>query len=1104
MTEIDNLKKQYRPLTIYKASAGSGKTFTLSVEYIKLLIKNPFAYRNILAVTFTNKATEEMKSRIISQLYGIWKQLPSSSDYIEQLKKELRTELGENPEKLMSTRSGTALRNIIHDYSYFRIETIDKFFKSVLLNLARELDLTANLRVELNDYQIEQQAIDKLIEDLSPEDNVFKWILSYINENIQEDKNWNVISSIKSFGENIFKEDYKQYSEKLKGILDNNIFFEKFKKTMCSIMVAEKERMLQKAKEFDISLAENQLTYEDFAYKDKGVCGYFKKIKEGRFDDTIKTRRVEDALNSPESWIPKSSKDKAKTSLIKSLVEEKLIKILKESEEENGGIRHETWKKYKSAELILRHMNQLRLLGTIEKKVRELNAETNSFLLSDTQTLLHSLIKGSDTPFVFEKIGTQIRHIMIDEFQDTSTVQWQNFKVLLEECISHEPYGSLIVGDVKQSIYRWRSGDWRLLNHIENEFPNANEKLSLEFLDTNYRSEPNIVKFNNIFFKHASDIEYDMLEKEDPELAQQLSTAYNDIAQKTSPKKTIQQGKVEITLFRSDNYIEETLEKISQTVEAMIDSGIKPKDIAIIVRENKKIQMIADYFSNNHPNIHIVSDEAFRLENSIAIGIIINALRFLSNPDNKIARAYISRAYSRYVKGIINPMDEVFPEEFNAQRDYLISLPLYDLIERLFAILSLDKIRGQGAYICSFFDNLNLFIADNTPDIDSFLEEWDNNICTKTIQADDVDGVRLITIHKSKGLEFENVIIPFCDWKLNRMRSIWCKPKIAPYNELPMVSVDYSKTNMKGTIFDEDYKEEHLQDTVDNLNLLYVAFTRAEKNLFIFGKGSASSKTKSNEDTSNIGTNRSCIIEKCLPEVAKELDGATIENEGKNVEPIVFSYGDLLVPIKKIKKEKDKDLNIFRQTYKNVNINICSHKNRAVFKQSNKSKEFVESDEEQNRDKYIIRGNVLHKIFSSIHTKNDIDDVLKNLEFEGVITSKDETLSQLKETLRKSLTNPLVSDWFSEKWNLFNECNILSTSHDHEGLTIYEMHRPDRVMTDGKQLIVVDFKFGKLHNNKYYDQVKEYMKLFNKMGYKNIRGYLWYVLENEVEEVNND
>ena len=205
MTEIDNLKKQYRPLTIYKASAGSGKTFTLSVEYIKLLIKNPFAYRNILAVTFTNKATEEMKSRIISQLYGIWKQLPSSSDYIEQLKKELRTELGENPEKLMSTRSGTALRNIIHDYSYFRIETIDKFFKSVLLNLARELDLTANLRVELNDYQIEQQAIDKLIENLSPEDNVFKWILSYINENIQEDKNWNVISSIKSFGENIFK-----------------------------------------------------------------------------------------------------------------------------------------------------------------------------------------------------------------------------------------------------------------------------------------------------------------------------------------------------------------------------------------------------------------------------------------------------------------------------------------------------------------------------------------------------------------------------------------------------------------------------------------------------------------------------------------------------------------------------------------------------------------------------------------------------------------------------------------------------------------------------------------------------------------------------------
>src|SRR3712207_1583489 len=303
----------------------------------------------------------------------------------------------------------------------------------------------------------------------------------------------------------------------------------------------------------------------------------------------------------------------------------------------------------KSATLTLKHMNQLRLLASIDQKVREMNEEANRFLLSNTQHLLHELIEESDSPFIFEKIGTQLEHIMIDEFQDTSTIQWRNFKVLLEECMDHDKADNMIVGDVKQSIYRWRNGDWQLLNNIQREFKEADEKLHIEDLKVNRRSERNILMFCNRFFKTAVEIESATLQEEKNPEADKLLTAYHRVEEQTVPEAKASKGFVEVELYPNEEYHEQILEKTKSTVELLLLRGVEQKEIAIIVRSNNNIHDIADYFSKELPQVNIVSNEAFRLDASVANKILISAMHLLVHPDDNLARAALVKLYQERI-----------------------------------------------------------------------------------------------------------------------------------------------------------------------------------------------------------------------------------------------------------------------------------------------------------------------------------------------------------------------------------------------------------------------------------------------------------------------
>lgn len=1087
-----------KPLTVYKASAGSGKTFTLAVEYIKLLIKNPWSYKNILAVTFTNKATEEMKLRILSQLYGLWKMLPDSETYMQVI----ATELGMD-RQIVSRQAGIALSSLIHNYNYFRVETIDSFFQSILRNLARELDLTANLRVTLNDKDVEEMAVDKLIDALDTNDRMLKWLISYIFSNIDDNKSWNVIRQVKDFGKNIFQDFYKVVGEELGKILSEEDFFDSYTKQMRHIRDDAKKRMSEYADIFEEETKKAGLTPESYANKRKGISSYFRKLRSDKFsNDDCLNKTTNDCLESVEKWSSKSSPDR---DVILKIVSEKLLELLKNAEKE----RKKQWRLYASATITLRHLNKLRLLNHIDKKVRELNDEANRFMLGDTQYLLHTLIKDSDSPFIFEKAGCRLEHIMIDEFQDTSSIQWQNFKVLLKECMSHRhddndtTIRNLIVGDVKQSIYRWRSGDWRLLNNIDKQFDHPEENIEVRSLQTNYRSEKNIVDFNNVFFSIAAKKEYyNELDINTEETAKELMAAYEDVHQ-TSKDKSKGKGFVRVTLLPKEEYKENMLNVVEGCVDELMAAGIPLNKIAVLIRYNDDISLIADYFMTKRPELKIVSDEAFRLESSLSVSIIIQALNFLIHPDDVLIKAGLAMAYQRNILKTTVPDGEILtnfisdeqlsnkllPEKFVAQYKDLPGKPLLDIIEDIYSAFELDKLEEQNAYICAFYDQVSDFVGNNSGNINLFIEEWNASIHRKTIQSDEINGIRLISIHKSKGLEFDNVIIPFCDWPLESDKTtLWCNPKEEPFNRLPLVPVSGRK-NLLETIFADDYRNEHIQNSVDNLNLLYVAFTRASKNLFIFGQ---------QLDGTEKRTNRSKLLCQSLADVHLQLEQSTLIDNTETDEgsPVIFEYGDLFNDNSK-KEDKISD-NVFLHETETLNIKIDTFDTKVEFRQSNKSRDFIENnDEDDKSSKYIKAGNILHKIFSMIHTTEDIDRALKQMEFDGVLYDNEITVEKMRDMLSRRLSDKRVAEWFSPRWQVFNECSILYIDPDTGKVM---ERRPDRVIYNDDEMIVIDFKFGK-PQDKYHDQIKQYVDLLETMGYKNIKSYLWFVYSNKIEEV---
>lgn len=1081
-----------KPLKLYRASAGSGKTFTLAVEYIKLLIENTDEYKYILAVTFTNKATAEMKNRILGKLYGLANSLKDSDDYLKAIKEDDTIKELHLSDDEIRRRCGTALHKIIHDYSRFHIETIDSFFQSVIRDLSRELDLTANLRVDLNSEEVLQEAVNTIIDELTPQQEVFKTILAFVKEKIEEGKNWKINEEVSSFGKNIFREEYLKRREIITSQTKDAKLVRKYKADILRFKEQALEQLKTYGNGFAAQMSNLDLSYNQIKYGNN-LETFVNKLTNGIIPEV--SQRLKDWCGDPSSMV----KDKKVNNVIVFELAPLLQKVV-------GEIAKIT-KTVNTVDAICKHLNHLMLLNIINEKVRMLNSDANRFLLADSAHFLNEIIDGSDIPFIYEKAGNKFKHIMIDEFQDTSALQWENFKPLIYNSMSMDQT-CLIVGDVKQSIYRWRDSDWQILNQrIDQEFSRYINPIPL---DRNFRSAGNVIHFNNQFYTQAVKLINEDYEKKYKEDSQDLNKAYSDVRQKVKDKNE-GRGYVYVSNYVGEGYedADNMPRRILDTVKELHAQGIEWNDMTILVRENRAIPTLCQYFNEHSDEIDtkIVSDQAFRLDSSSAITLIILALTAIKNPNDSFAIRNFAIHYQMVRKSDISlkndanrfflcpdeELEELLPEGFLDKIKKYAFTPLYELIEDLYAVLDLDKIKGQDAYLFYFHDQVNNYVQDNQTDIDLFLSYWEEKMCALTIPNGASNGIRIMSIHKSKGLEFHTVIIPYCDWSTTGKSSdlMWCETVQEPYNDLDVVPINYS-SSLENSIFQSDYREEVLRNNVDNLNLIYVAFTRASENLIIL----TGSKPKKASALNNIQQIIVGSMQKLMRHTTADyvVSEKPIELQEENDNDLtIWTYGS---PVASKEKEEEKSENILEKKYSDVDTVFVHEEANIDFRQSNESNRLIMNDEEDETqsDDYIQKGLIYHQIFELIRTKDDVDKVINELDGRGYfnsVLSVDEARSNIKEALE----DPRAGRWFEEGWQEFKECTIMYK--DKYGKM--KEKRPDRVIIKDNETIVIDYKSGQ-ENPNHKKQVSWYMTLLKRMGYKNIKGYVWYFMQNKIDE----
>jgi ATP-dependent exoDNAse (exonuclease V) beta subunit len=1047
-------------LKIYKASAGSGKTYTLAKEYIKELLVRDVneIYRHILAVTFTKEATGEMKDRILAELYGLAFNTNDSQGFLDSVKSAMREAGKPMEESLIREKSRKVLDAILHDYSHLYITTIDSFFQKILRNLARELGKGSRFNLEMNTAQIRLEAVNRMVENAHQNPQLLQWLTTYVENKLEQDGNWRFKDEVYRFSACIYDEFFQEHEQLLHKQLDNNPGIFNHLKNRHQKLLKEYKTFFQTTwkKVSDILIA-NNLEATDFIQKG-AVFNFWKSLAENQKGEV--TKSISKLPGNAENWSAKTNKRKAE---VIALAENELCRILQET--------IDTLQKQNTSRLILGNIHQLGLVWHIANEINGMNTENNRFMLSDTALFLNQMIDHSDSPFIYEKIGAEIRHVMIDEFQDTSRLQWGNFKALLSDILSNN-YFSMIVGDVKQSIYRWRNGDWRILNNVGNEL-----SVRPEALEYNFRSEKQIVEFNNAFFPKAGEVLNRKFEEELNECSESpFASVYGKEAVFQKSNKKTDEGYVSIDFLQDreeEKYKDVVLSRLFEQLKSLREAKIPANDICILVRNNSQIKVIAEYLSSlktDFPGLaaenylNIVSNEAFQLDNSLVVMIIMEALKTVAYPDNPVFQAQLEYLNVLYCK-----RDHLSLAVRN--EDTIRQMPLFELISYFYRLYDLRKIEGQSAYLFFFFDAINQYLKNNPADIHSFISFWDKELSKRTIPAGNgIDGVRAMTVHKSKGLQFHTVLLPYCTWELYPKKNpmVWCGPKEG-YYDLELLPVNYSE-KMEGTVFSGEYQYETSLSWLDNLNLLYVAFTRAERNLIIFGKYK---KTLS-------GPEQIKSVSDLLQWIVPDL------NENWDSEALHFDRGNL---DKKADSKTEKTDNLLKQTPPSQSVDFVSEafpEGKSIFMQSNRSRDFVDPDISPRR-KYIEYGNIMHALFAAIRTMDDVEKSVDRLVSEGIILpgEKENYSRKIRESIRKAG----AEDWFSDKYKVYSEFSILMEENGE-----ITTKRPDRVLLSENETIIIDYKFGKPHVS-HERQMQQYTELLQAMGYPQVNARLWYIDE---------
>ncbi len=1085
-------------LNIYRASAGSGKTYRLTQDYIHLLFdpKKERAHRRILAVTFTNKATDEMKTRILKELHTLSQ--GEKSDYREGLKKEFHLS-----DEAVNARAKHILTTILHDYSSFSISTIDRFFQQVIRSFARDIGVHGGYILELDNTATLEQSVDNLFLDLSKDENkqLLQWLTAYAEERIEQSENWNMRSNIMDLGQEIFKESYQHKAEDTNRKLHEREFLTNYRKSLREIKTAFETKVKKTATEGLNIMARNGLMHEDFAYK---TTNTLEKLLKGKLE--ISNRFISFADDVTNCYT------KSKPQEIKSAIESAYNSGLQKSFRELVELFSIDIVEYNSAVMVLKHINTLGILSDLAVQIKKLTDDQNTMLISDSNMLLNKIIDNSDTPFVYEKTGIHIDNYMIDEFQDTSVLQWKNFKPLIENSLSAGKF-NLVVGDVKQSIYRWRNSDWKLLDEkIMTDF--RPEQIYQEDLDTNWRSDKNIIDFNNSFFYRAAQLLQSKLNENLQAvlpvypsleiLTHKIEHAYANIHQQVSSKAGI--GRLQLSFIdrdeNEDGWKAESLNRLPALLEDLQSRGYRPNDIAILVRTNKEevdvIHKLLNFKTTPEAKpefcYDIMGNEGLLIGASASVRFVLGILQLFVNPSDSIQQTIVNYEYARgrQSKSENEALNACFANEkaredsfsplfTTAENDSLKKLQnssLFDMVEQIISLFEVGEWHNEAVFVQAFQDVVFRYTTGKTADLNSFLAWWKKNGGKQCISTpDNQSAMRIMTVHKSKGLDFRVVIMPFCDWDLDgRMRNIlWCEPTQAPFNELPLLPIEYG-SKLGQSIFAESYFDEQMHLYIDSLNVAYVAFTRAKHELICLSP--APKKEVEGLDKIN---SLSALLIACFSVETPGLDTEIISlKKSYNETSKVFALGE---PTKAVYKETvNLDVNEKIRAYPSVRSSDRLRIRHQSLDYLLGNKQLTESR--------LNYGLVMHDILKQITRKTDQGKAIASLIREGRINEKEaETVT---EEMEKFWKLPETENWFADDVKVLNETTILVPTG--------EQYRPDRVIILDNLATVVDYKFGDKESKNYLKQVQQYMNLIAGMGYQT-KGFVCYVSLGKVEKV---
>ncbi|MBC3758385.1 UvrD-helicase domain-containing protein [Hyunsoonleella sp. SJ7] len=1033
------------PFTIYNASAGSGKTYTLVKEYLKVLFASdqPQPYRRILAITFTNKAVAEMKERIIEMLKQFSDEsiLKTSNSMFATLCEELQI-----PGEVLHQKSKTLLNSILHNYAAFDISTIDGFTHKLIRTFAFDLKLPVNFEVELDQESLLNEAVDSLISHAGTDDELTKVLVDFSIEKADDDKSWDISHDLNKIAKLLLNENDKSFIEALKDkTLDD---FKALKAQLKTSISAIGKTITETAQKTLALIDEAGLEHGDFsgAYLPK----HFQKLSKGNFDVGYESKWQEDLANK---------------TLYPKRVSPNIASTIEQIQPEIASF-FETTKEHvyqlKFLKAVYKNITPLSVLNAINKELSGIKEEQNKMLISEFNTIISKEIKAQPTPFIYERIGEKFKHYFIDEFQDTSVMQWENLIPLLENALSAEGGSALLVGDAKQAIYRWRGGKAEQFIDLFNAGNPFQAEKQVENLPSNYRSYREVVNFNNGFFEFLG--------------AQVFQDEKYASLYKTAPQGITKNGQGFVSLAfldieKEDDRDEFFPDQVLCTINSCLENGFKLKDICVLTRKKKEGVAVASYLSGHH--IPVVSSETLLIDNSSEVRFVNDVLTLLMQPKNNEVKVNmlnyltllfnIEDKHAFFKTHIDRSLSDLFRklEAFNiiVNPIKLLQLPLYDLAETIVRTFKLAE--TSNAYIQFYLDIVLEFSQKKGADISSFLEYFNQKKENLSIIAPQgQNAVQIMTIHKSKGLEFPVVIFPYAD--LDIYREIEPKEWIAlekeEYQGFSHTLLNYSKAfEHFGEQGKSIFKRHQSELELDNINLLYVALTRAVGQLHVISSKDISSKGEAN-------------TRKYSGLLISYLQHLGIWNDSQ----LIYIFGNTNEVI-----SNDDEISSETQILEEF---ISTDKSMHNIKVVTKSGNLWDTQQQA----AIERGNLVHDILAQIKTKLDIDFVITDFKNSATIT--DDQAKSLVTIITQIVEHPLLQSYYQHDLTIYNERDIISK----EGIVL----RPDRiVINEDNEAVIIDYKTG-AENKHHKQQLQLYKDALEAMSFKVHKCILVFINEN--------